>query len=118
MEDLLFTPAALLDVLTQIEELKDVDLGITETVDGQLQLQVGESTYLLQPEGETEVDVEESDLEKVEDANMEAYENLESDGEINIEKEADETIESGLIKEAAKALLLGGMIKLSAKMLK
>lgn len=118
MEDMLFTPAALLDVLTQIEELKNVDVGITETVDGQLQLQVGDSTYLLQSENETEINVDESDLDAVEDANMEAYEDLQSSGEVNLDSEPDEKIESGLIKEAAKAMLLGGMIKLSAKLLK
>ena len=38
MDSIVFTPASLIDLLSQIEELKDYDIGISETIDGQIQL--------------------------------------------------------------------------------
>ena len=43
--DLLFTPASILEILNQIDELKEYDLGVAETLDGKLQVQVGTSFY-------------------------------------------------------------------------
>ena len=117
MDELLFTPAALLSVLVQIDELKDCNIGITETVDGKLQLQIDDSFYSLEPENETTITVDESDADAVEDANMEAYSDLESSG-VALEELSQESVESGLVKEALKSMLLGGMIRLSTKLLK
>lgn len=108
--DTVFTPASVLSLLAQIEELADLEIGLTETLDGQLQLQVGESFYNIEPEGETEVQVSEQALDAVEDANEETYHGMEENG--LLESNGEEAVESGLIKEAAKAMLLGGMIKL------
>lgn len=108
--DTVFTPASVLSLLAQIEELADLEIGLTETLDGQLQLQVGESFYNIEPEGETEVQVSEQALDAVEDANEETYDGMEENG--LLESNGEEAVESGLIKEAAKAMLLGGMIKL------
>ena len=115
MDELLFTPAALLSVLVQIDELKDCNIGIT--VDGKLQLQIDDSFYSLEPENETTITVDESDADAVEDANMEAYSELESSG-VALEELSQESVESGLVKEALKSMLLGGMIRLSTKLLK
>lgn len=113
MDELLFTPAAVLDVLTQIDELKDVDVGITENSDGTIQLTVGGSIYEIRDNDVTEIEVDESSVEEVEDANQSAYSNLESSGEVNL----SEPIESGVIKEVAKTLLVGGLVRLTAKLL-
>ena len=115
--EMLFTPSAILSFLSQIEELSGVDVGVYETVDGKIQFQIGDSYYIIEPDQETEVKVSEQDLEKVEDANLDTYEDLYDSGNIDINDDL-ESIESGLLKEAAKAMLLGGMIKLSAGMLK
>ena len=45
MGNLLFTPSAVLDLLVQIDELKDKEVGIVETLDGNLQLSIGDSDY-------------------------------------------------------------------------
>lgn len=116
MQEIIFTPAALLDLLSQIDELKDVNIGITETIDGQIQLQIGNSTYILEADNATEVEVDESVIDAVEDANLYAYEDLADSGQINLD--ASEPIESGVLKELAKTLLVGGMVRLSAKLLK
>lgn len=117
MEELLFTPASLIDLLSQIDELKEYDVGITETSDGSLQLTIGDSSYTINSTDATEIQVDEDIVETVEDVNTEAYENL--DESIEVEQyEEGQPIESGIIKEALKALLLGGMIKLSSKLIK
>lgn len=113
---ILFTPAALLDLLSQIDELKSIDVGITETLDGLLQLQVGNSTYIIDATSATRVSVDSSVLDTVDDANMQAYEELASSG--NIELNTLNPISSGVLKELAKTLLVGGMVRLSAKLLK
>ena len=47
MEQQLFTPAALLSLLSQIDELKDKQLELTETLDGTMQLCIGDSVYTM-----------------------------------------------------------------------
>lgn len=115
MTDIVFTPSGLLELLVQIDELKDVNIGISETVDGDLQLQVGDSTYILDTADATTVDVDESVVDVVQDVNEDAYDALEASGDIGFD---EEPVEGGLIKSLAKTLLLGGMVKLTAKLLK
>ncbi len=112
MDKLLFTPAAVLDLLTQIEELQDYEIGITEELNGQLQLTVGDSVYSIADET-TDVLVDDTVIEDVEDANMEAYEALSEHGEVDLLP-----VESGIIKEVAKTLLVGGLVRLTKKLLK
>ena len=114
MDELLFTPAAILSLLTSIEELSDVEINLTESIDGNLQLQVGYSTYELEPDKVTKIRVSEDDLDAVSDANLDTYENLSDSGSINLYQSVD----SGILKEAVKALLIGGMVKLQSKLLK
>lgn len=115
MDEILFTPAALIDLLSKIDELKDLDVGISQMPDGTMQLQVGSSTYMIEPEQETEIYVDSSVVEDVEDANLNAYENLSDEFDVTDEFES---VESGIIKEIAKTLLVGGMVRLAAKTLK
>jgi hypothetical protein len=53
-------------------------------------------------------------IEKVEDTNLEAYENLDESVDVIVPGEGDEPVESGIIKELAKTLLVGGLVRLSA----
>lgn len=110
-DTILFTPASLLDLLAQIDELKDVNVGISETIDGQLQLDIGDSSYLISTEAAVDVQVDDSTVEQIEDANYEAYDNLDS----NLFDVTD-NIESGIIKELAKTLLVGGLVRLTSKL--
>ena len=45
---LMFTPASVVDLLLQIDELKDKTIIIAETPDGQLQLTIGDSIYMIE----------------------------------------------------------------------
>lgn len=114
MDTLVFTPAAILHLLYQIDELQGKDIVISESLDHSLLLQIGDSTYELKPETETNVEVSATAVETVEDANSRAYDEL-VDNEIAFE---DDPIEAGLIKETLKTLLIGGMVRLGTKMLK
>lgn len=113
--NIVFTPAAILDLLNQIDELKDYDLGLTETLDGKLQLTVGDSIYEISDETAEEVEVSEEVVDSIEDINEDAYEELAaSEGFESID---NQPVEAGLIKEAIKSLLLGGAVKFIKKLL-
>lgn len=114
METTVFTPAAVLHLLCQIEELKDKEIVISESLDNNLILQIGESTYELKSEVENEVEVPADAVEEVQDVNTSAYDEL---VENNVAEDGD-AIEAGLIKETLKTLLIGGMVRLGTKMLK
>ena len=110
MDTILLTPAALVDILSQVEELKDFDIGVTET-DADIQLHIGDSTYSLDTAKAHDIEVEEEVVEEVEDVNDETYEEL--GDEVNLE-----SVESGVLKELVKTLMVGGLIRLSSKLLK
>ena len=114
MDNVVFTPASVLSLLTKIDELKDVNIGMTETMDGKLQLSIGESVYELEPEVDTMVQVDDSVVDKIEDVNQQTYEDLAEDGEVELQEE----VTGGVLKEIAKTLLLGGMVRLTGKMLR
>ena len=117
IDTIVFTPSALMELLASIEELKDKDIGITETIDGKLQLQIGESVYEVESKSDEVVNVPDDVVEKIEDINQESYENMSDNLGEDVEVQQDH-VEGGIIKELAKSLLLGGMIRLSGKLLK
>ena len=110
LNTILFTPAALLDFLSSIDELKDVDVGITESPKGDIQVQIGESIYNVDTSNATEVEVDEEVVDQVDEANEEAYDELDVD--------TQDDVEGGIIKEALKTLLVGGLVRMGAKVLK
>lgn len=114
MNELVFTPAAVLDLLSQIDELKNVDVGITETFDDKLQVVVGDSIYEIENSNVTDIRVDKEVVEEVADTNQQAYDDMAESGEI----ELNEPIESGIIKQVAKTLLVGGLVRLGANLLK
>lgn len=118
MDSLLFTPASILDLLSKIEELNQYEIGVAETLDEQLQITVGDSVYLIDASHATSVVVDDSVLETVEDANLDAYEHLDDSVDVTVYEDGEQPVESGILKEIAKSLLLGGMIRLSGKLLK
>ena len=115
MDSILFTPASLIDLLSKVDELSDLEIGISETLDGGLQLTVGQSTYMIDTSDAREVRVDDSVVQAVEETNLQTYESL--DDSVDVEM-SDTPIESGILKELAKSLLLGGLIRLSAKLAK
>lgn len=113
MDELVFTPASLLDLLSQIDELKDLNVGLTETIDGKIQLQIGDSIYIIGDSAES-IQVDEQVIEDVSSLNEDTYSDLAVSGQF----EDDQPIESGIIAELAKTLFIGGVARLTAKYLK
>lgn len=112
-EELLFTETAVFDFLLNIEELKDYDIGLAKTVDGQMLITIGESTYTVESKSELdemELDVDEQSFEAISDFNEEQYDTIIAEGNVEVEEDVD--IESGIIAEAVKTLAIGGLVRL------
>lgn len=110
---ILFTPSSLVDFLTQVDELKDVNIGVND--DGEnVSISIGDSTYQINPKSVTNIDVSDDDLDQACQANESNYDELEESGSI----EVNDSVESGIIKQLLKTLAIGGIVRLAAKELK
>nr|DAK99557.1 MAG TPA: hypothetical protein [Caudoviricetes sp.] len=110
---ILFTPSSLVDFLTQVDELKDVNIGVND--DGEnVSISIGDSTYQINPKSVTNIDVSDDDLDQACQANESNYDELEESGSI----ELNDSVESGIIKQLLKTLAIGGIVRLAAKELK
>lgn len=106
-QETLFTSASLLDLLSQIDELADKDINLIEGEDN-LKIQIGDSTYDINLNVSEEVEVPEEVVDQVADINDEAFDELDfADGEV---------VEGGIIKEALKTLAIGGLVRLTGKL--
>lgn len=113
---ILFTPSALLDFLIQIDELKDKVVSVTETADGDLQVEIGDSAYIVKTDSAKDVDVEQHAAEQVADLNMDAYSDIvEENSDASFE---DVNVEAGILAEIAKTLAIGGLARLNGKAVK
>ena len=106
MEEVVFTSAGLLDFLSQIDELKDYDIDLNDN-NGAISLTIGDSVYSISKPTET-VEVSEEVLTEISDIADEALSDVET----------SQPVESGVIKEALKTLLVGGAVRLVGKILK
>ena len=113
--EILLTPAALLDFLRQIDELSDKDISLDET-GSTLTVTIGESTYGIDTNVAEDIEVPDEVVEEVADVADEAYAELGESG-VEIDNPDEEPIEGGLIKEFLKTLAVGGMVRLTSKML-
>lgn len=108
---IVFTPASLIELLSQIDELNDYSFDLVEDDDGSIKILVGESIYEIPTDKADDVQVETEVIDAVDDINNEAFDELvESDV-----LQEEETITSGIIKELIKTLWVGGVARLTAK---
>lgn len=113
---ILFTPSALLDFLIQIDELKDKVVSVTETADEDLQVEIGDSVYIVKTDSAKDVDVEQQAADQVADLNMDAYSDIvEENSDASFE---DVNVEAGILAEIAKTLAIGGLARLNGKAVK
>lgn len=113
---ILFTPSALLDLLSQVDELKDCKLSVTETADNNLQLQINDSVYCIDCDDAEDVNVDDKAVEQVADLNSEAYEDIvDQNDDMHFE---DVDVEAGILAEVAKTLAIGGLARLNGKAVK
>lgn len=113
LNEVMFTSAAVLDLLLQIDELKNYTVGMTETLDGELQLQIGDSIYLLTNDDTKTIEVEDEVVGEIELTTEDAYKEIADD--VSEDGESAEPVEAGIIKEIAKSLALGGLIRFASK---
>lgn len=114
MNEIVFTPAAVLDTLRQIEELKDKSISISDTPGASIELKIGDSVYNINTSDASEIEVDQEVVEDVADINTDAYDDLASDGVV---VEDLEEVESGILKEIVKTLAVGGLVRLTNKLL-
>lgn len=113
--EILLTPAALLDFLRQVEELSDKDIDLSETGNS-LTVTIGNSTYDIDLNKAEDVEVPEEVIDEVSDIADETYAELGEDG-VEIDNPDEEPVEGGLITEALKTLAVGGLVRLTGKLL-
>lgn len=114
--ELVFTESAILDLLSQIPELNNYDIGASQTIDGTLILQIGDNKYNVISHNDEFVSVDDKVVDEIQEINEETYNELIEDPN-NIVEEYDEDIESGILKEAIKTLAIGGLVRLGKKYL-
>lgn len=116
MEDneILFTTSSLLDFLQQIDELSDKDIIVDEN-ESAITITIGESTYSIDKNNAENVEVEPEVVDEVAEINETTYEELDDVEYSEIDDE--EVVEGGLISEALKTLAVGGMVRLTSKLL-
>lgn len=111
----LFTPAALLDFLRQVDELADKDISVDDTGSA-LNITIGDSSYSIDFNQAEEVEVPDEVVAEVADINESTYEEID-DVEYSEVSDEDEVVEGGIIKELLKTLAVGGMVRLTGKVL-
>ena len=115
--EILFTPAALLDFLSQIDEIAEFGVSVEE-VSGGIRVKIGDSTYTIDTDDAQDIEAPADVVDEVAEINEGTYDEI-----ANTEYEQypdvpdDSPIEAGLIKEVLKTLAVGGMVRLTTKML-
>ena len=114
MDELVFTPSAVLGLLTSLEELADKEISFIEK-ENSIDISIGNNTYNVKTGQATDVEVSDAGLESVAEANDEGYAELEELGDLEFD---DEPIEGGIIKELVKTLYVGGLVRLTSDAIK
>jgi hypothetical protein len=110
--ELLLTPAALLDFLRQVDELADKDIILDEN-DSAITVTIGESTYSIAKGDAEEVEVPDEVVDEVAEINETTYEEIDDIEYSEISEE--EPVEGGIISETLKTLAVGGLVRLAGK---
>lgn len=112
--EILLTPAALLDFLRQVDELADKDISVDDTGSA-LNITIGDSSYAINFNDAETVEVPDEVVDEVAEINETAYEELD-DVEYS-EIDDDEVVEGGILSEALKTLAVGGLVRLAGKIM-
>ena len=113
--EILLTPAALLDFLRQVDELADKDISVDDTGSA-LNITIGDSSYSIDFNQAEEVEVPTEVVDEVAEINENTYEEID-DVEYTAVSDEEEVVEGGIIKEVLKTLAVGGMVRLAGKVL-
>lgn len=129
-QETLFTAAALLDFLRQIDELSDKDIDVFDNESFAL-ITIGDNQYRIDYNTAEEVEVPEEAVDEVTDIIEDTYDELgasgvdyeevsdiveNDDGDLEVVESDQEVVEGGIIKEALKTLAIGGLVRLTGKL--
>lgn len=109
-DQLLFSSASVLDLLANIKELEQYDITLDEQSNG-VTIKIGDSEYAVSNRAAEKVVVDDNVLEEIDEITSEAFEDI-------VAPDALEHVEGGILSGLAKTLLIGGMVRLSSKLLK
>lgn len=121
-QETLFTAAAVLDLLRQIDELSDKDIDVFDNESFAL-ITIGDSQYHIDYSTAEEVEVPEEAVDEVTDIIEDTYDELGASG-VEYEEVTDlevdddgklDVVEGGIIKETLKTLAVGGLVRLAGK---
>ena len=112
--EILLTPAALLDFLRQVDELADKDIILDED-DSAITVTIGDSTYTINKSDAEEVEVPDDVVDEVAEINENTYSEID-DIEYD-EADEGEVVEGGILSEALKTLAVGGLVRLAGKIM-
>jgi hypothetical protein len=112
--EILLTPAALLDFLRQVDELADKDISVDDTGNA-LNITIGDSSYSLDLGTAETVEVPDEVVDEVAEINETTYEELDDVEYTEIAE--DEVVEGGIISETLKTLAVGGLVRLAGKIM-
>lgn len=116
MDKLVFTPSAVLALLSEVEELDSYDIEFEESSDS-VDISINGKHYILAAENAEEINIDETSLDAISDANNSGYDELQDNQNIVYEEDA-EPVEGGIIKELVKTLAVGGLVRLTSKAIK
>ena len=109
MGEVLYTSAAVVDLLSQISELQGKTIDINET-DNQAVITIDDTEYTIPYNNATEIEVDDSVIDEVADITDTAYDEM--------NESTPDDITSGILKELAKTLFVGGLVRLTGQLLK
>lgn len=114
--EILFTPAALLDFLCQVDEIAEHGVSVEE-INGAIQVTIGQSKYTIDTANAPEIEAPADVVAEVSDINEDTYEEIaNTDYEQYPDIPEDSPIEAGIISEVLKTLAVGGMVRLTSKL--
>lgn len=115
MDELLITSAGLIDLLGQLPEFADKDISVYEEPSG-IHLQIDDNHYLISDQSAYEIEAPVEVVEDIHEVAEFAQDNLESFGMTN--EIVSEDICCGLLGQVVKTLLVGGLVRLTNKLLR
>lgn len=113
MNEILFTPSSILSLLLSIDELSDYDISVQEELNGDIEIKIGSSAYQIGTNDIEQLPVSDDIIQTIDEINAETYEDLVETQDVEYS-----TIESGILKEIGKTLLVGGLVRLTNKLLR
>lgn len=114
MSEILFTPAAVLELLLNIEELADKNISLIEDSSGHITVTIGSSRYNINDDAAVPCRMDASVVDTIAEEADQAYQDLAQTEGVDLET----PVESGILKGIVKSLLLGGMIRAIPKLIK